>query len=364
MSGKVKILLKNLLLVSLPALLFFLLLLEGVFRWIIPASHPPDLYFDAAEKMIRYDNRLQPDGLVTSGKWAQVRARWHINNEGWNHLHDYRTERDSAKQRLCVIGDSYIAALLIDVDANFMALLERALGPGHEVYSFGKSGIPASHYLHLNRYVRRFAPDGILVHFVHNDFVESLHDYEVHPECLQLAVRPEGIIEIPPSNLKLARGQWLKRSALFRYLYYNLNVYRLNQNLMFRRRPVYNANVDVAVQHKYRGDLEAVMRYVITTLKKENAGRRLILMMDGPRYDIYAGQLEESSILWINKLFARICQENGVECLDLTEAFARDFQVHRRRFNWDWDAHWNDYGHAVVARAVLDYLRGEKERSE
>ena len=361
MGGKLVPALKNFLIISLPAVLLLLLLLEGVFRWIIPASNPPDLYFDPAEKMIRYDNRFQQDGLVTSGKWAQVKARWHLNNQGWNNVNDYNTARDSAKQRICVIGDSYIAALIVDVDANFMALMQKELGAGYQVYSFGKSGIPASHYLDVNRYVlRNFNPDCIMVHFVHNDFVESLHDYEIHPECLQLAITPQGVREIPPTGLKMAGGQWLKKSALFRYLYYNLNIYRLNQNIMFKRRPVYNANVDVEVLQKYRDDLQMVMRYIITTLKRETAGKRLLLMMDAPRYDIYANNLANSNIIWINQLFDRICRENGVEFLDLTDAFARDFEKNNRRFNWDWDAHWNDYGHQVVARAVLEYYKGDK----
>ncbi len=358
MGGKLVPALKNFFIISLPAVLLLLLLLEGVFRWIIPASNPPDLYFDPAGKMIRYDNRTQTDGLVTSGKWAQVQARWHINNYGWNSALDYQPERDSTKQRIAVIGDSYIAALIVDVNANFMALMQKQLGDGYEIYSFGKSGIPASHYLHINRYVlHNFNPDCIIVHFVHNDFVESLHDYEVHPECLQLSLEAESVREIAPAGLKLADGQGLKKSALFRYLYYNLNIYRLNQNIMFKRRPVYNANVDVQVMQKYRADLERVMHYIISTLQRETAGKRLLLMMDGPRYDIYADNLAGSNIIWINQLFDRICRENGVEFLDLTDAFARDYKIHQRRFNWDWDAHWNDYGHEVVATAVLDYLQ-------
>jgi hypothetical protein len=51
-----------------------------------------------------------------------------------------------------------------------------------------------------------------------------------------------------------------------------------------------------------------------------------------------------------------ICEDEGMECLDLTTAFATDYARHRRRFTFKQDGHWNEYGHAVASEALFARL--------
>ena len=44
--------LKKVVFVTVPALVLCILLLEGVFRWVIPGANTPDSYFDPEEKIL------------------------------------------------------------------------------------------------------------------------------------------------------------------------------------------------------------------------------------------------------------------------------------------------------------------------
>jgi hypothetical protein len=75
--------------------------------------------------------------------------------------------------------------------------------------------------------------------------------------------------------------------------------------------------------------------------------------MAAPRHDIYAGTVEESRVLSLNILVARLASEQGFELLDLTGPMMHDYEANRTPFNSPWDSHWNEYGHEFVARQVL-----------
>ncbi|HEY9182375.1 MAG TPA: SGNH/GDSL hydrolase family protein, partial [Gammaproteobacteria bacterium] len=167
--------LKNLAMVSVPSLALVLLVLEVVFRTAIPAAARPQAFFDATTSIWKLDRSVQAEGLATIGKLAQQRARWRINNEGWNSPIDYATEK--SRSRVAVIGDSYVEALQVDIERSYPNLLASELGSAWEVYAFGVSGAPLSQYLHMARYVvARFSPDVLVLNLVHNDFTESYAD--------------------------------------------------------------------------------------------------------------------------------------------------------------------------------------------
>ncbi len=169
--------LKNIFLISLPAVFILLLLLELFFRVVIPATDPPMGFFNEEERMYYFSNQRE-EGQITIGRFAQIKARWHINNEHWNYPIDFAQVID--RPLIAVIGDSYIEAFQVDADEKYPFLLRNRLEPDYEVYAFGKSGAPLSHYLHVSRYVdRHFDPDILIFNMVHNDFEESI--YELYP---------------------------------------------------------------------------------------------------------------------------------------------------------------------------------------
>jgi hypothetical protein len=62
-------------------------------------------------------------------------------------------------------------------------------------------------------------------------------------------------------------------------------------------------------------------------------------------------------VTFLHDMFGELCRENGFELLDLTESMTRDYAANGRKFDTEWDAHWNEYGHRFVAQRVLEMLK-------
>jgi len=169
---------KNILFVTLPTILIVLILLEVFFRTVIPAANPPKYFFNEEEKIYCFSNKKKK-GVYTIGRFADIRAKWSINNMHWNYPIGYYPVDE--KKLITVIGDSYIAVLEVDADENYPYLLRERLKTDYEVYAFGIPGAPLSQYLHMSRYVNKhFDPDILIINLVHNDFDQSI--YELNPK--------------------------------------------------------------------------------------------------------------------------------------------------------------------------------------
>ena len=180
--------LKNILFATLPSILVLLIILEAFFRIVIPASDPPRGFFDEKEKMYSFSNKKEK-GVITIGRFAEIRVRWRINNMYWNYPIDYYPVDD--KKLIAVIGDSYIEASQVNVGENYPYLLRGKLINDYEVYAFGMAGAPLSQYLHISRYVNRhFNPDILIFNLVHNDFDESIQElFPIDCHFLKLSIK-------------------------------------------------------------------------------------------------------------------------------------------------------------------------------
>lgn len=353
---------KDLFLVTTPTLLFTVLILEVFFRVIIPASEFPESFYYEEEEMFAFSNENE-EGAVTIGKFSEIRSDWRINNFGWNYPIDYEKNEDQEKQLIAVIGDSYIEAFQVNVGKNYPYILNQRMKDNYDVYAFGKSGAPLSQYLQMSRYVNKhFDPDILIFNLVHNDFDESIAELVFKANYLQLEVDAQGQVnEIRPipdkstSQYKPIR-KWIKKSALFRYLYFNLHVDQMLRKSGDADKKSYEANVDVGIVRN-ADVIRQATEYLIKTIKDENAGKMVVFVTDAPRAAIYSGKLKESEVLWMNEMVEEICTANGIKNIDLTSAMQKDYQRNSEKFNSDLDFHWNEYGHQFVADEVFKNLR-------
>ena len=354
--------LKNIILVSLPAVVILLILLELFFRIVIPATDPPMGFFDEEERMYCFSNQKE-DGLITIGRFAQIKARWHINNEHWNYPVDYTSVDD--RSLIAVIGDSYIEAFQVDAEEQYPFLLRKRLDPDYEVYAFGKSGAPLSHYLHVSRYVNRhFDPDILIFNMVHNDFEESIHELYPDKTCfMQVSVGDDGsfVETIPRPNLNYPQYTTWKRvvyrSALFRYLDFNLHLREIRRNIAGIDDRNFEANIAADKVIKNKDRIFEVTDHLVSTIRDENSGRRIIFVFDAPKGEVYTDTLDNSRVLWLNEMMKGICSTYDMEFLDLTPLMLEDFRANGKKFTSELDGHWNEYGHEFVADAIYDYLK-------
>ena len=52
-----------------------------------------------------------------------------------------------------------------------------------------------------------------------------------------------------------------------------------------------------------------------------------------------------------------ICEKNHVEYIDLTQEMNRDYLINNKKFNSEFDGHWNEYGHKFVSDVLYNYLK-------
>lgn len=359
-----KTVLKNIFYITLPTLAFTFLLLEAIFRWIIPSSNQPDYFFDRQYGILKFNNYHNQNGLYTIGKFAEQRGHWSINNAGWNSPYDYKSSK--SKKRIAIIGDSYIEALMIDNTNTYPSILNKRLVKDYEVYSFGISGAPLSQYLNMSRYVvKEFNPDILIFNIIHNDFDESLRKYSESPFFSTIdLITDTTAIEVPPKAYTTSTlRSTLKKSAFIRYLLFNvhalatLNAFSLEAKEKSNTLPVtVNANINVSQSQKRVKEITYAVTYACKTIKKENSNKRIIFVMDASRNDIYTNTLEKCNVCFLNAIMKKAVLENEMEFIDLTGHFYSTWIKEHKPFNSAIDFHWNEYGHKIVADTLYEYL--------
>jgi hypothetical protein len=354
---KTKETIKNLAFVTIPTILIFCALFELVLHTVLPAAKRPRYCYDRVYNINRNDPS-EPDGYWTMGKWCRNKTRWHINNYGWNSSIDYKPEKTPGRKRICIIGDSYIEALSVDVSRNVAARIREYGGDKYEVYSFGFGGAPLSQYLQMSRYIRKvFNPDMMIVQLIHNDFDESLVEYPKEPSNMHIRIKNDSCFEepgtIPPYTIK----RYLLKSAIVRYLEYNLIVRVRIKELLGKNNFAYNSNINPDTVAARKPKITIATNYLIRKFKEENPSCELVFLMNAPINDIQKNTLSTSNVVWMNTFAKEIVEKNNLTFIDLTPAFEDDYRKYHRRFDFgDLDGHWNELGHDIIAKVVINYL--------
>jgi hypothetical protein len=168
--------------------------------------------------------------------------------------------------------------------------------------------------------------------------------------------------EVAPVSWKPGAADWLRRTAIARYLYYRWQV-RLNvmRNLLFPRADAaansYEANVDIVAVLRHLPEITVATDYLfarLAALARANE-TRLLLAMDAVRDAIYAERAGRAIVL--NQLADELARKHGLTFVDLDPVFRAAWKADQRRFEFESDAHWNEYAHAVAARAVARAIK-------
>lgn len=151
----------------------------------------------------------------------------------------------------------------------------------------------------------------------------------------------------------------IKRSAFIRYLFYNLKINNLKPRK--KKEETFNANIEVNTLLSNIDKVKLATNYLVEKFKSENQNKRIIFLIDGPREDIYNETLDKSSVLFIENILREICSKNKVEFYSLTREFENTYQKNKKKFNADYDFHWNSYGHKVVGNFLFKNFNFPKD---
>jgi hypothetical protein len=349
----------------LGSVVFVLVLCEFVvFRFILlPSDVPRNVFRDG---LIRY-------AAGQSGVWRvknEINAPYAINSEGWNSNHRvYRLEQTPGLTRIVIIGDSYVEGFHVPVTASLAEQLERSL-PSTEVYRVAISGAPLSQYLlMLEREALRYAPDLVVIVLVQNDFDESFRFMPGRYTSSFLKLRIEdGRVteEIHPSRYQPGPWDWLRFTATARYLYYRRQITTANLRFLWSAQAAasnFETNIDTRAVLERASDVALATDYLFGRLAAVASAHEfaLLLVMDGDRQAIYRGSdtaaSYKSGALVLNALASRAAEMHGIPFIDLHHRFEQDWLKNHRRFNFEKENHWNQYGHAIASTAIGEFVR-------
>lgn len=335
-----------------------LLLLElVVFRVVFPACEEPAYVLDPETHLPRFDPSYGTSGTFTFGRVPTVGAEWRINNAGWISAFDFypRAEGDTTF-RVAVLGDSYIENFYTQLDQHIDALLDRMLGPGYEVWGFGRSGSYLFQYVVLCRELDSlYDPDLFVVFLNNNDVRSSLADMGTPTRYYyQISSTDSGYVEVPPAPFSRNRfRKHLRHSALLRYLTANTRLGWFAEVQREARMEGLVATISEARQDTVlMAQLSDAAEYMLQTLVDEHPGKRFLFVGDAMRQHIYDGSTDSESYLDCT-IVQGIC-DTMPDCLflDLTEVYRSAWERDGRRFEYDNNWHWNAYGDSVVASGV------------
>jgi hypothetical protein len=358
--------LRKLVFLSLPSVAILVAFFElGLFRFFVVVDNFPLATFDRTNQILKY--WPNQSGIRYPDRDRRHPVAYSINAAGWNSIHPGYPEPRGTRQRIAVIGDSYVEAFQVNPAESTAARLEGLIGQTRsEVFSFGISEAPLSHDLHVARYVTRtFRPDAVVVVIVHNDFVDSYRPKpgRFSPSLLHLQLG-DPVREVPPlpyERSAFAQGL-LARSATARFGFYCWRVLTDTSGGASKHGTAaahFQANVhaDEVVSEEVRIRQAAGYLFGEFADLERSSGTPFVFVMDSTREALYRGQDPRTLTAYrLNRIAREIAGEAGLTFVDLTDAFEEDYSQLRQRFEFATDNHWNAHGHQVVAREVYRRL--------
>ena len=286
----------------------------------------------------------------------------HINNYGFASDKDFQKKELQTKPVIAVIGDSYVEAMQVKNQDTFHAILDNDL-ESYDVYPIGISGSPLSQYIAFSRYAaEQFSPKLYIFLIIDNDFDESFEKRKGAPglhyfnETDQLT-----LVEFYPSIIKRVA----RKSAFLRYLHLDLKITHQLRSLLKEK-----INISDEIQPYSSFDLElgreAIDKF-LGGVKNLTENSKVIILLDGDRSSIYAGMTQRDINKPVNILFDELktLSKNipKVDVIDLHNFFQDDWVYKNKKFNYDYDYHWNEQGHAVAAQALWDKINNMELKS-
>lgn len=336
------------------------LILEAFFRVVVPACSVAYTVYNPEFAILQLDKSKTRVGCFTSGRLAQFKSHWRVNNYGWNSGANYVSSQTRRKPSIAVIGDSFIEGYCCDWKDHVATRLQELTKDSYDVYSFGISGATLMQYVNMARYVsHHFDPDIFIFRVGSGKVEDSVGNYGRWPLQLQLKYEDDHFVELPPiPYVPDPKKRLLRQSAIIRYLLFNAKVNLLGGQLVREGSAQQDDEFGDGIGFVTSGKqhvLRMAARYIVEKLRIDHPGKTLVFVIDADRGAIYESP-EPPKRLYDSFLLEEACKQHGGDFVDLTEAFHTDYREQGRKFDFEFDDHWNAYGNFVVANTVYDYL--------
>lgn len=305
--------------------------------------------------------KLLPNRMITySAGWDfKYKNTVRINNDGFVNEQDY-TQNDTLPL-LSIIGDSYIEALMVPYkDTVHGVLAEKLHNKKIKVYSFGFSGAPLSQYLSWASYTKKkFNNQFLVVNIVGNDFSESLRKYNNYRGGYIYSADKNGRLSLERIDYNFTKLRFIWKSSLARYLLLNLQTINIVNPIFNKNNGKFVGNVEAKSSEGKNRDSVKVISAFLRDLPEYSGlpKNRIVLCVDGIRSSVYdSSKLLESQGSYfgiMRKELLAQTEASGFEIIDLQPIFNEYYKIHKMKFEFPTDGHWNERGHAVFAETIL-----------
>jgi len=306
----------------------------------------------------------------------EYRTQVRFNSRGWRDR-DYALHKRPGTYRIVVLGDSFVAALNVELEETFHKRLESMLNESppspatrYEVIALGRAGTTTEQQLgFFEELGASFDPDLVLLCFYPgNDVMEH------SPELSQRFARWS--LDVYYRRVVQARARFLARWLRLPESY-------LNHFVVDRLLPIYTRNL-----HLFRDDLtaeqlqapdrevyrvgpydEAWSRAWLSTARNverlhrvvvDRGARFLVVIIES--HQAFGLTAPEASALERGfdlrrptREIVRICESSGIPHLDLEAPMERRRQP-GERLVYEYDMHWNPTGHRLASEAILEHI--------
>jgi hypothetical protein len=351
-------------LLALGSLLFTLFVAEFLVRvlW-LPKQVTP------ARIACEYDSSLgwkKIAGRSVDIRTSEYSLRETINSKGLRGP-EYGYERNTPSFRLLSLGDSFVEGYSVPDTGLFTTLLENMLrsesSPRVEVINMGTGGYSTDQeYLSYRSEGRKYHPDLVLLFFYYNDLLYNVRpSYDGYPKPYfietdgKLALANVPVPEFGPYGKLRTR---LKSVAL-------LKLIKSLENQLLRKSSINKSNSEtdcfLPKPPPWVDNAWKVTELVFLMLNAavNEDGSKLIVLYVPARFEVVAEMRSKEYIrqLDVNLVNARlrtICLRNGIEFIDLNDAFRQP--ANEESFYYPIDGHWNPRGHDRVANFLSPIL--------
>lgn len=251
---------------------------------------------------------------------------------------------NSKKPKIFFIGDSYVQSVEVSNDKLFYNLLKDSLQV--EVFAFGQAGFGNfQQYLVLDKYFDEIKPDIVVLQTCDNDFIDNYHQLELESgykvglerPYLKLNGQTEYYKPVPKAQRIIAKSKFLS------YLAFKMNVLQQKTNTAS-----VIAEKKIAEQKRGYNHFDQSVKISDKIIEKFRKRIPSDVKFIGFSASLFNPQLGE---------FQQIFEKHQVPFYSEPAMAIQLAQKRKQVVNSDDGYHWNEAGHELIAKALLEILK-------
>ena len=283
-----------------------------------------------------------------------------INNFGYATDTDFIQDKINKDKLIAIIGDSYVAATQVSNQNTFHGIIKKDRND-LSLYPIAVNGAPLSQYLAFADFaLDNFNPNTYVFVIIENDFHESWESIKGSPGFYYFT--DNGDLKLKHYKLSPLKS-FLRKSAFIRYLIIDLKI-NLQIKLYLENLFTADQNLEINFKEKENDKIKILgnkaAKIFLKRIEEMSLDKNIIVIVDGDRNTIYSNNAERDKKKLFNSWFEIITinlkNHQKIQLIDMHPIFFEDWQKNYKKFNYDYDFHWNEYGHAIVADTLISAI--------